>query len=203
MSSFLAQARSRALRPLAGMPRPRLTVVARAATRAPRVPFVVLVVTLLIGGLVGLLLLNTSLQRGAYTATALRDQAAALSIRQQQLEIQVDAMAEPQRLAKRALGLGMVADASPGFLQLSTGHIVGTPAAGKRANRVDVTGVSPTRSHDRSGKISALAAGAANTLSSGIVVVPDPTKHDHRGKPSRSGAARGVQYGGEAQGPHR
>jgi hypothetical protein len=205
VSSFLAQARSRARRPLAGMPRPRprLTVVARAATRAPRIPFVVLVVTLLVGGLVGLLLLNTALQRGAYATTALRDQAAALGVRQQQLEVQVDAMAEPQRLAKRALRIGMVADASPGFLQLSSGKIIGTPAAGKRANRVDVTGVSPTRSADRAGKISALAAGSANTLSSGLVVVPDPTKSRHGGKPSGSGAQPGVQYGGEAQGPNR
>jgi hypothetical protein len=209
MSSFLAQARSRALRPMAGLPRPRLTVVAKAATRAPRIPFVVLVVTLLVGGLVGLLLLNTALQRGAYTTTALRDQAAGLSIRQQQLEVQVDAMAEPQRLARRALGRGMVADSSPGFLELSSGRIVGTPAAGKRANRVDVSGVGAP-SPRRSGKIDTLLAGAANSLSSGPVVVPDPTKGRHgrdaTGKPgsgSGSGTQPGVHYGGEARGPNR
>jgi hypothetical protein len=212
MSSFLAQARSRALRPMGGLPRPRLTVVAKAATRAPRIPFVVLVVTLLVGGLVGLLLLNTALQRGAYTTTALRDQAAALSMRQQQLEVQVDAMAEPQRLARRALSLGMVADASPGFLELSSGRIVGTPAAGKRSNRVDVSGVGP-RSPHHSGKVATLLAGAANSLSSGSVVVPDPTKGQKghhaangTGKPasgSGSGTEPGVPYGGEAQGPHR
>ena len=209
MSSFLAQARSRALRPIAGLPRPRLTVVAKAATRAPRVPFVVLVVTLLVGGLVGLLLLNTALQRGAYTTTALRDQAAALDIRQQQLEVRVDQMGEPQRLARRAVGLGMVADSTPGYLELSTGRIVGTPAAGKRSNRVDVSAVEP-RSARQSGKVQPLLAGAANSLSSGAVVVADPTK-GHRGhhaqnvsaSGSGSGAGSGVQYGGEAQGPHR
>ena len=66
MSTFLGQARARALRPVAALPRPRLTIVPRVAARAPRVPFVLLVVTILISGLVGLLLLNTSLQRGAY-----------------------------------------------------------------------------------------------------------------------------------------
>jgi hypothetical protein len=205
MSSFLAQARSRALRPMTALPRPRLTVVARAATRAPRIPFVVLVVALLVGGLVGLLLLNTALQRGAYTTTALRDRAAALTVRQQQLQVRVDAMAEPQRLAQRALRLGMVADASPGFLELSTGRIVGTPAAGKRSNRVDVTGAVTTRTPAHSGKITAVAAGAANSLSTGPVVVPDPAKrhHDRGGKPPASGAEPGVQYGGEAQGPSR
>ena len=210
MSSFLAQARSRALRPMGGLPRPRLTIVAKAATRAPRIPFVVLVVSLLVGGLVGLLLLNTALQRGAYTTTALRDQAAALGVRQQQLEMQVDAMAEPQRLARRALGIGMVADSSPGFLELSSGRIVGTPAAGKRSNRVDVSGVGP-RSPSHSGKIATLLAGAANGLSIGPVVVPEPPKGqqghhtagDNAAAGNGSGTQPGVQYGGEAQGSHR
>jgi hypothetical protein len=213
MSSFLAQARSRALRPMAGLPRPRLTVVARAATRAPRIPFVVLVVTLLIGGLVGLLLLNTALQRGAYTTTALRDQADVLAQRQQQLEVQVDAMAEPQQLARRAQRLGMVADASPGFLQLSDGTIVGAPQAGKSSNRVDVSGVGRATPRT-SAKVSTMAAGAGNSLGSGPVVVPDPTKDRHgQGADSgghganqsggQSGTQPGVQYGGEDQGSNR
>ena len=52
-----------------------------------------------------------------------------------------------------------------------------------------------------------LLAGTANSLSSGLVVVPDPTKGRHgAGKPpsgSGSGADAGTQYGGEAQGPNR
>jgi hypothetical protein len=220
VSSFLAQARTRALRPMAALPRPRLTVVARAATRAPRVPFVVLVVTLLIGGLVGLLLLNTALQRGAYTTTALRQQAEALGVRQQQLEIRVDAMAEPQRLAQRALRLGMVADASPGFLELATGKIVGAPVAGKRSNRLDVTGVGRDLAmghlghlghpgiSGRSHKATPVPAGALNSLGTAPIVVPDPNRrHGRPNAPTRpsngSGTQPGVQYGGEAQGPNR
>jgi hypothetical protein len=168
-----------------------------------------LVVTLLVGGLVGLLLLNTALQRGAYTTTALRERAAALEIRQQQLEVRVDQMGEPQRLARRAVGLGMVADSTPGYLELSTGRIVGTPAAGKRSNRVDVSAVEP-RTTRQSGKVQPLLAGAANSLSSGAVVVADPTKgrqghhaQNASGSGGASGAGSGVQYGGEAQGPNR
>jgi hypothetical protein len=219
MSAFLAQARNRALRPIAGLPRPRLTVVAKAATHAPRIPFVVLVVSLLIGGLVGLLLLNTALQRGAYTTTALRDRAEALSIRQQQLEVKVDAMAEPQRLAERALALGMVADGSPGYLELSTGTIIGTPTAGKRSNRVDVSGVGRAISSGSDAKSMPLPAGAANDLGTGPVVVPDPrrgrggndkpingangARPGDGGPASGSGVQPGVEYGGEAQGPNR
>jgi hypothetical protein len=210
VSSFLAQARTRALRPISSLPRPRLTVVAKAANKAPRIPFVVLVVTLLVGGLVGLLLLNTALQRGAYATTALRDQAAALEQRHEQLEVEVDAMAEPQRLARRAQQLGMVADASPGFLQLSTGRIVGDPTAGKHSGRIDVAGAS-TRAPSRSAKIAALAAGEANGLTSGPVVVPDPTKSQatsggqgsHGGQQSgQPGTDPNIQYGGE-DGSHR
>ena len=46
------------------LPRPRLTIVPKVASRAPRVPFVILVVLVLGGGLIGLLLgLATGLSR--------------------------------------------------------------------------------------------------------------------------------------------
>ncbi len=72
VSTFLTTARARALRPMVTLPRPRLTIVPRAASRAPRLPFVVFVVMLLALGLVGLLVLNTSMERGTYTDGALR-----------------------------------------------------------------------------------------------------------------------------------
>jgi hypothetical protein len=200
VSSFLDQARSRALRPVAGLPRPRLTVVARAATRAPRIPFVALVVTLLVGGLIGLLLLNTALQRGAYTVTGLRDRAAALDDRLQELQVKVDALSEPQRLARQAQRLGMVADGSPGYIRLSTGAVIGHPVAGRPGNAVDVGGraVSPTHR----GKEFPPLAGTGASLTSGPVVVA-AAKHGHRPTDGRQGHRGRVDYGGEAQGPAR
>ena len=60
MSTFLEQARARALRPVAALPRPRLTIVPKVACRAPRGSRSSLSSSrVLVGGLVGLLLLNT------------------------------------------------------------------------------------------------------------------------------------------------
>jgi hypothetical protein len=182
MSTFLSQARARALRPVSSLPRPRLTVVSRMAPRAPRVPFVVLVLSVLIGGLVGLLLLNTGLQQGAYVATDLRQASADLVVQQQRLELEVAALREPQRVASEAQALGMVQNDSPAFLELSTGHIVGTPVAGNRKNQVDVSHVGPgvgaTVSHGV--KVLPSVAGSANSLTSGPVVVKDPNAADGR-----------------------
>ena len=60
----------------AAVERARLTVVPRVRTaRSPRVPFVTLVSLLLLGGVVGLLMFNTTMQQNAFAATALEQQA--------------------------------------------------------------------------------------------------------------------------------
>ncbi len=144
MSSLLNQARERALRPMAGQSRPRLTVVPKVAARAPRIPFVLLVVTVLAAGLVGLLLLNTTLQSGAYQVTALQQTAKSLSVKKQNLQTRVAELQQPQRLANQARRLGMVQNDSPAFLSLSTGVIIGKAVPGVATNKVDVGGSVPT-----------------------------------------------------------
>ena len=167
MSSFLNQARVRSLRPIAMLPRPRLTIVPAAAARAPRIPFVLLVVGILAAGLVGLLLVNIALQRGAYTVTDLRSRSASLAITQQNLELEVAALREPQRVAHRAVQLGMVRNDSPAFLELSTGKVIGTAVPALAANRVDVGRQVSSPAAGRT-KATAVRAGEANTLSAGV-----------------------------------
>jgi hypothetical protein len=204
MSTFLSQARARALRPVSSLPRPRLTVVSRIAPRAPRVPFVVLVLTVLIGGLVGLLLLNTGLQRGAYVATDLRATSADLLEQQQRLELDVAALREPQRVAAEAQALGMVQNDSPAFLELSTGHIVGTPVAGSRKNQVDVSHVGSGLPVEHAAKLPVVVAGSGTSLSSGPVTVKDPDaghgKHHDAAQGRQQGGQRGGHQGGHQQG---
>jgi hypothetical protein len=175
VSTFISQARARALRPVQ-VSRPGLTVVPKAATRMPRIPFVLLVVIVLGVGLVGLLVLNTSLERGAYTAGALRTEAAALTQRQQALEMQVAALQTPIRVAQVAERLGMVQGDVPTFLALPSGKILGDRSAIGPGAKVDLTAISTASQHKR-GKLVAIPAGGRNTVSSGDIVVHKPSRH--------------------------
>lgn len=111
--------------------RARLTVVPRVRSRAPRVPFVSLVTLVLVGGIVGLLLFNTSMQQASFAATSLEQRADSLAAREQTLRMELDDLRDPQRVATQAQRMGMVIPAAPVFLDLETGAISGarTPAA--------------------------------------------------------------------------
>ncbi|MDX6294281.1 MAG: hypothetical protein QOH50_3356 [Kribbellaceae bacterium] len=115
----------------ASRPEPKLRVVYGAPFRPPRMPFVLFVVAVLGAGLVGLLLLNTELQRGTFQVTALNQQAGQLRDQQEQLERQVRTLESPQNLADRALRMGMVPNPNPVFLRLSDGKVLGVPEVGK------------------------------------------------------------------------
>ena len=128
MSSHLSQAKARAPRRVTTPSRGgRLTLVPRAARGTPKVPFVVLVLLVLGGGLVGLLVLNTSLQQGAFYEASLQDQQSALATKQEDLRLEVAALRDPQRLAREAQSLGMVPNTNPAFIDLSDGSVLGDP----------------------------------------------------------------------------
>lgn len=190
MSTFLSQARSLGRRPI--ISGPRLTIVPKVAARAPRVPFVVLVVSVLAVGLVGLLLLNTSLQRGAYQVTDLRARASALELRQQTLEMQVASLQEPQRVAEAAVRLGMVSGGNPVFLSLRRDKVIGTATAGVAGNAVDL-GVPRRLLDTATHKVPVVAGG---DLTSGAVVVTRKPERSGTGQPDphhEAGADRGGQ----------
>ncbi len=84
--------------------------------RARRAPFVVLVLVILAGGLVGLLLLNTASAQDAFRLHALQSQAASLSQEDDALANSTDGLDDPARLAQRAAQLGLVAGGPPIFL---------------------------------------------------------------------------------------
>ena len=128
MSSSVTPARSRVPRLAeAAVARARLTVVPRHTQRSTRVPFLALVSLLLVGGITGLLLFNTSLQQASFTATALEQRANVLDAKAQALQMQLARLRAPQRLAERAKHLGMVPPSSPAFIRLSDGAVLGKP----------------------------------------------------------------------------
>ena len=96
MSSTAAQLRSRLPRIAeVAVQRARLTVVPRPRTRprAPRVPFVTLVSVILLGGVIGLLMFNTSMQQASFRAAALEQQADDLTAQQEALGLELQAAA--------------------------------------------------------------------------------------------------------------
>ena len=140
MSALMNQARNRVPRIAeAAVERARLTVVPRAPGRsAARVPFVVLVSLLLVGGVAGLLCFNTSMQQASFTSTAMEERSAALDAKEQSLVMELDALRDPQRVAVKAQEMGMVPATSPAFIRLSDGKVLGsaTPAAADGALRI-------------------------------------------------------------------
>jgi hypothetical protein len=114
--------------------RARLTIVPRSRSRAPRVPFVTLVTLILLGGVVGLLVFNTSMQQASFATTNLQQEATGLGLREQTLQMELEDLRDPQRVALRAQQLGMVPVSNPAFLDLRTGKVLGNadPTPGTR-----------------------------------------------------------------------
>ncbi len=141
MSSPAFQIRTRVPR-IAGaaVERARLSVVPRPRSKAARVPFVMLVSLVLLGGVVGLLLFNTSMQQASFAATNLERQAGTLSAREQSLKMELDVLRNPQRVARQAQRMGMVTPPAPAFLDLSDGKILGETAV---ATRLDALRLEP------------------------------------------------------------
>lgn len=136
----MSQARSRAPRfAEAAVERARLTLVPTGRARAPRAPFAALVFAILGAGVVGLLMFNTHMQQASFYATRLQHQAEDLTARQQALDMELERMRAPQRLAQAGKALGMVAPGVPAFVRLSDGTVVGTPtpASPEDAVRID------------------------------------------------------------------
>ncbi len=145
-SSTAPQLRSRLPRLAeAAVERARLTVVPRRRTRAPRVPFVTLVSLLLLGGVVGLLLFNTSMQQASFAATALEDQATNLSAREQTLQMELERLRDPQRVAEAAKRQGLVIPSAPAFLDLKTGKVTGNVAPATAESDTKITAPPPAR----------------------------------------------------------
>jgi hypothetical protein len=93
---------------------------------AARTPFVLLVVLLLSGGLITLLLLNSSLSQGSFELSELKKKTTELTDEQQALQRDVDRHSAPDALERRARELGMVPGGGPAFLG-PDGKVLGVP----------------------------------------------------------------------------
>ena len=145
MSSPAAQVRSRVPRiASAAVEKARLSVVPRARTRAPKVPFVTLVSLVLISGVVGLLLVNTSMTQASFAATELEQQATSLAAREQTLKMELEDLRKPDRVATQAQEMGMVPPTAPTFLTLD-GKVLGEKLPALPENKLDLSPPTPLK----------------------------------------------------------
>ncbi|GGR72341.1 membrane protein [Streptomyces humidus] len=96
--------------------------------QAARTPFVLLVVLLLGGGLIGLLVLNSALSEGSFKMDDLRKDTKSLTDEEQALQRDIDSYSAPDALQRRARELGMVPGGDPAFLN-PDGTVRGVPSA--------------------------------------------------------------------------
>ncbi|MFF2469313.1 septum formation initiator family protein [Streptomyces mirabilis] len=94
--------------------------------QAARTPFVLLVVLLLGGGLIGLLVLNSALSEGSFHLDDLQRDTKSLTDEEQALQRDVDTYSAPDALQRRARELGMVPGGDPAFLN-PDGSVKGVP----------------------------------------------------------------------------
>ena len=127
-------------------PTPRQLKVVTPPETAGNGIFLGLCVLLLLGGFVGVLLLNTAMAQGSYTMRDLQHRSDELADTQDSLRHQIDAVSGPGPLAQRARDLGMVPAETPAFLRLSDGKVLGVAkkaAANERFSVVTETTTPP------------------------------------------------------------
>jgi len=106
---------------------PRLRVAPPLPVVVPRAPFIALILVLVVGGVLGILVLNTKINENAFRLHDLRQQQASLDQRQSELEQQLADYESPNNLAAAACRLGMVPAGAPAFLLLPDGKVIGVP----------------------------------------------------------------------------
>lgn len=102
--------------------------------QAARTPFVLLVVLLLGGGLIGLLVLNSALSEGSFKLDDLQKGTKSLTDEEQALQRDVDDYSAPEALQRRARELGMVPGGDPAFLD-PDGTVKGVPSPASGAEQ--------------------------------------------------------------------
>lgn len=153
----------------------RVRPAAATAGQAARMPFVLLVVALLGGGLISLLLLNSALNQGSFQLTRLKKETTALTDEQQALQRDVDAYSAPDALQRRAHELGLVPGGSPVFVG-SDGKVAGTPAQAEAPPAPSPPAVSPSPAPAASGASPGAPAPATGQPASPQAPQPQPSQ---------------------------
>ncbi|MFI7215401.1 hypothetical protein ACIBP4_26030 [Micromonospora maritima] len=123
---------SAALRPAertrtTGATTPRLRVAPPPPIRVPRAPFVGLILVLVVGGVLGILAVNTKINENAFRLEKLQQQQAKLDVDQQELKKEIAEQNDPGNLTANARKLGLVESEDPAYIRLPDGATIGVP----------------------------------------------------------------------------
>ncbi len=151
----------------------RISVRPGARYARGRAPFVVLVVALLSGGLLGLLMLNTALNEGTFELSRLQKQTTELTDEQETLQQQIDQGSAPDALERQARQLGMVPGGDPAFLQ-DDGKVLGKPAQAQDDSPVKRSGTDMWQPAKPSGPPSPSASSSATAGDGAVQIDPAP-----------------------------
>ena len=166
-----------------GVP-PRLVVLAGRKGRPSLLPFVGVLLALLSLGMVGLLLLNTALNQGAFQLRQKQNQQTKLTQEQEQYQQELAKLSEPGALASKAEQLGMVPGGNPAFLDPSAGTILGSPTPAASPTPT-ATSSAPTTSTATS-----TSATATKPMTTKPATAPTPTKPTTAPTPTATGTGR-------------
>jgi hypothetical protein len=197
MSSTAPVLRARVPR-LAGaaLERARLTVVPRRRRRrSSPVPFVMVVSMIAVGGIVGLLLFNTSMQQASFAATDLQHRADTLLAQQQALQTDLARLRDPQSIALKAQRLGMVLPTSPAVLDLRTGKVLGRPTPATGLDRLRLLPPPPVKpaALDPAPRVTTVPATSAAAARG--TTTQDPPAADSPGRTGHASPADGPRAG--------
>ncbi|MFC4145799.1 hypothetical protein ACFO0M_05995 [Micromonospora mangrovi] len=106
---------------------PRLRVAPPPPVSVPRAPFVGLILFLVVGGVLGILAVNTKINENAFRLEKLQQQQAKLDVDQQQLEKEIAEQKAPGNLTANARKLGLVESDDPAYIRLPDGKMIGVP----------------------------------------------------------------------------
>ena len=111
-------------------PKPALRVAPPAPIRAPRAPFIAVVIAIVVAGVLGILLINTKTMENSFELSTLQDEQTRLDKQQQQLENQLAGYESVGSLDAAAKRYGLV-KGEPAYIRLPDGKIIGVPKPGQ------------------------------------------------------------------------
>ncbi|MCZ7436347.1 hypothetical protein O7598_08090 [Micromonospora sp. WMMC241] len=106
---------------------PRLRVAPPPPIRVPRAPFVGLILVLVVGGVLGILAVNTKINENAFRLERLQQQQAKLDVDEQELKKEIADQEAPGNLTANARKLGLVESEDPAYIRLPDGRTIGVP----------------------------------------------------------------------------